>query len=233
MVLSTFRVDTSDLEAVQEIIDRYLKKHPQAKYCFNYEISSIKHKEHFQGWFDVPTIKTPETFGNWMRKNFSEINLGGHRYSFAKVRDPTKYYAYILNNENKPDTSYHTVHTNYTEEEFNNYKNQMVFVKLPSIPKGRKSITKTYQSKVLDTLEEKCVKDGKIQYPVIPHEYLGLAPQLQMDQPIAFKNSCGYTLRLENLYPDPDNTLITDYLYDGIVFDKHRNYTPFHPFYTK
>lgn len=229
MVLSTFRVDTTDIEAVQLIIDDYLKLHPNTKYCFNSEISDIKHKQHFQGWFDIPTIKTQATFGNWMREHFNEIELGGHKYSFAKVRDASVYYAYILNNEMKPETSYKDVHTNYSEEEFDAYKGQRKFVKLPDIPKGRKAITKTYQDKVLDTLEEKCVKDGKINYTQLPHQYLKLAPSLQMDKPIARKNALGYGLRLERKYPE--NVAITDYLYDGIISDDKGFPTPFHPCY--
>lgn len=231
MVLSTFRVDTTDLAKVQNIIDGYLALHPGTKYCINSEISDIEHKQHYQGWFDIPDIKKQAVFGDFMRKRFTEIQLGKHKYSFAKVKDPPTYYAYILNNEMKPDTSYTTVVTNFTEEEFDQYKNQKKFVKLPDVPKGRKSTTKTYQCKVLDALEEHCLKDGKIQYSKIPGKYLQLAPQLQMDKTIAFKNTCGYTLRLENLHPDPDNTLITDYLYDGIIFDSKQKFTPFHPEY--
>lgn len=231
MVLSTFRVDTTDISAVQSIIDAYLKLHPSTKYCFNSEISDVQHKHHFQGWFDIPTIKTQATFGNWMREHFNEIELGGHKYSFAKVKDPTTYYAYILNNEMKPETSYQNVHTNYSEEEFDTYKGQKRFVKLPTIQKGRKAITKTYQDKVLDELQDTCVKDGKIQYTKIPSKYLELAPSLQLDKHIARKNALGYTLRLENRLPHPENHRVTDFLFDALQFDDKGLPSIFSPMY--
>lgn len=231
MVLSTFRVDTTDIEAVQKIVNDYLKIHPQTKYCFNSEISDVKYKQHFQGWFDIPTIKTQATFGNWMREHFTEIQLGGHKYSFAIVKKPSTYYAYILNNEMKPQTSYQDVHTNYSEEEFNQYKGQGTFVKLPDIPKGRKAVTKTYQDKVLDALEEKCMKNGRILYTKIPDVYLDCAPQLSMDKHIARKNSMGYTLRLENRHPSEYNNRARTELWNALQTDDNGKYSIFSQFY--
>lgn len=234
MTLSTFRVDITDVDLLKQYLSDYQKVHPTAKYCINSEISDKKHKHHFQGWIDVPTELKIKNVRDFFAKRFRpHVNECSQASAFATVEKPDNYRAYILNNEMKPDTSYTTVITNYTEEEFLLYKTTKVFVKLPDIPKGRKSVTKTYQDKVLTILEEHCVVDGKIKYTKIPHKYLEIAPQLAMDKPVARKNATGYTLRLENLYPDKDNTLITDYLYDGIVFDETGKPTPFNHFYQK
>lgn len=226
---STFRLDSSDPESFLSVFRKYVKKNPTAKYVISTEISSVKHKEHFQGWVSHPG--TSHAYQQYMSRHYKDYEP--HQKSFTAVRKPDVYFSYILNNEMKPNVTYDQVYTNYDEDEFEQFKELSPFVSLPSIPKGRKAVTKTYQDKVLDTLEQKCVKNGKIQYTKIPHVYLGIAPQLAMDKAVARKNATGYTLRLENMYPDEENTLITDYLYDGIVRDDKGHPTPFSHFYSK
>lgn len=224
---STFRLDASDPQAFLTVLAGYCKKKPLTRYVISTEISSIKHKEHFQGWVSHPG--THHSYQQYMSRHYKDYEP--HQKSFTAVRKPDVYFSYIVNNEMKPDVTFDDVYTNYEEDEFQQFKSLPSFVALPSIPKGRKAVTKTYQDKVLDTLEQKCVKDGKIQYTKIPHVYLGIAPQLAMDKHVARKNATGYTLRLENIYPSEENTLMTDYLYDGIINDEKGNPTPFNHFY--
>lgn len=228
---TTFRLDDSDPDSFLDVLNKYVELHPTARYVINSEISSVRHKEHFQGW--ITHDETNHSVQQYMSRHFKKYKK--HQKSFAKVRKPEIYFSYILNNEQKPNVTLEDVYTNYDEEEFQRFKDLPPFVALasPDKPKGKRCTTKTYQDTVLDTLERKCVKDGLIQYTKIPSVYLSLAPKLQMDKAIARKNATGYTLRLETMYPHPDNRIITEYLYEGICTDDMGKPTPFSHFFKR
>lgn len=230
--LSTFRVDLADFDDVKPYIENYVLKHKGAKYLINSEISDEVHKEHFQGWLYHPNV-TQHSYNKHFNTEFKKLGLEKHQRSFAVVEKPKTYYSYILNNEMKPHTSYQDVHTNYTEEEFNTFKSFTPFIELPQIPvkKGRASYTRSYQDKVLDALEENCMKDGRILYTKIPDVYLDCAPQLSMDKHIARKNSMGYTLRLENRHPSEYNNRARTELWNALQTDDKGNYSIFSEFY--
>lgn len=217
-VLSTIRIDLPTFEPIQKELDIYIALHPTIKYCINSEISDVEHKQHYQGWIEHPC--TQKAYSNYFHGKFKSI-LKPHQRSFSKVKKPETYYSYILNNLMKPDTSFTTVHTNYTEEEFNQFKQLTPF---QPIPKSRRVLNKSHQEEIQADIEARCIKDGKLLTHLVPDVYMDHAP-LTIDKYILQKNCTGYCLRIENKL---NHTTTRDSLKKGLMeLDKGTNlFTP-------
>lgn len=188
---SQFRVDDVDENKALVILKKYESKH-SAKYLVVREKASQSQKDHLQGW--VSHFASDNTYRTTMARHYS--TLGTHSKCFTMVKDFTVYVSYIINNDSKPDIQYDNCLTNYTLEEFEQFKNGPRFLK----PVSATCKATDWYSQMLNHLEESCVEDGKIIYNRCLTEFLKDPPK-RMSVRLGYDYLASMLIRLEDKYP--------------------------------
>lgn len=210
--VSTFRVDNHDDKKASDVLKRYAKSHPGTKYLVVKEFGEKTNKPHLQGW--VVHSETHQAYSRFFARHYSEFKGKGASSgrSFAP-RTSDSWFSYIINNSNKPVVRYAETVTNYTEQEFDELKAEKAFVSKQEYAKSQES-KQTYRDKVLEALEENCVKDGVIQYDKLLGVYMNHLPMKFGPRDI-LHNLNGYIARLEYKYPN--NTKFRKTMYQRVV----------------
>lgn len=197
-----FRVDDHNVDKASELLKRYADKH-NGKFLLSKEVGSQTGKPHLQG-FCFSTAEPP-AYKQFFSRAYSEH--GTHGKCFTPVKKLDVYIAYLLNNDSKTKPKYKDLITNYTEEEYEEITKDIT----PFVVKT--TYKKSYYDEVLEALEKECVKDGIIQYSLIPQVYMRFAPK-RVSSKILYELVTGYTVRLE--YKFPTNKRVRQQLYNDV-----------------
>lgn len=205
-LVSQFRVDDSDFDKAKSQLKKYEAKH-QARYFIVREIATQSGKVHLQGW--VQHTASDNTYRLGWSRYYKE--LGTHEKCFTPVKSFDVYVSYIVNNDGKPritsvDSS--DVLTNYTQAELDEFNKFQPFIDTRK-NSNKKSSQKDWYDIAFEYLEDKCVKDGKIDYLGLKVHFRKKLPR-KVNYSVMYDNLVGMGLRLEEKYPHPDNTRFED-----------------------
>lgn len=204
--LNQFRVDNHDFDKALEILKKYAAKY-QASYLIVKEFGKESGKQHLQGW--VKHNATDNTYRTAFSRHYKE--LGTHEKCFTKVKEPDVYFSYIISNDSKPHISSISdtnIITNYTQDNLDELKKLKPFV-VPRTHKDKKFRSDDWYELTLQYLEEKCVKDGKIDYMQLPVYFEHKKPK-SVNFAAVYDKLVGMGLRLEDKYMAEGNTRFRD-----------------------
>lgn len=188
---SQFRVDDWNESKARSLLKRYEDKY-NGHFLLVKETGTESGKSHLQGF--CHHTASDNTYRQFFNRSYSEHGTKGK--CFTRVKDDEVYVAYIINNEDKPDVMYSDVITNYTEDQFNLMKERRRFVRPKRIDK-RKMADLLYP-----IIEEQCVQDGIIDYPMIPAVLIqNLHHFNAVDEFLIKRRAYSYAVKLEYKYP--------------------------------
>lgn len=198
---STIRIDTDQIDDINELILKQVKLGKIESYHIQLETADETGKLHIQGylfhrWTDQH-YKTKSPIALWCKKNGIEKS----QKSFAVVKELSKYLSYIHNHPNKSNLiHYNKLSSNILEE----IKSVPVWEVKKTLKKNNLNKSVSFQKRLYDDISESCIITNEhgeriINYSIIFTKVYNYAGQFfkNMDRLVLRRCIFGFTASLE------------------------------------